>query len=84
MTVRLVGCRVMTGSWATNLNYASSPADIEPFGTVTPYLEQFLVQMQYTGRLLIERSAASYTCYAQRTGPTAPRLSICLGFKAPA
>jgi hypothetical protein len=36
------------------------------------------------GRPLIERSAARYTCYAQRNGPTPPRLSICLGSKVPA
>jgi hypothetical protein len=32
----------------------------------------------------IERSAARYTCYAQRNGPIPPRLSICLGSKVPA
>jgi hypothetical protein len=30
---------------------------------------------------LTTRSAARYTCYAQRNGPTPPRLSICLGSK---
>ena len=33
----------------TNQNYASSPADVEPFGGVTPFKEHFLVQMEYTG-----------------------------------
>ena len=33
----------------TNFNYASSSADIEPFGGVTPFYEHFLVQMEYTG-----------------------------------
>jgi branched-chain amino acid transport system substrate-binding protein len=33
----------------TNLNYASSAADIEPFAGVTPFKEHFLVQMEYTG-----------------------------------
>lgn len=33
----------------TNLNYAASSADIEPFGAVKPYKEHFLVQMEYTG-----------------------------------
>ena len=37
---------------------------------------------QTTSRPLIERSAARYTCYAQRNGPTPPRLSIRLGSKA--
>jgi hypothetical protein len=32
----------------------------------------------------INRSAARYTCYAQRNGPTPPCLSICLGSKVPA
>jgi hypothetical protein len=39
---------------------------------------------QTTSRPLIERSAARYTCYAQRNGPTPPRLSIRLGSKVPA
>ena len=30
-------------------NYASSSADVEPFGGVKPYKEHFLVQMEYTG-----------------------------------
>lgn len=33
----------------TNLNYAYSSADVEPFGAVKPYKEHFLVQMEYTG-----------------------------------
>lgn len=33
----------------TNRNYASSSADVEPFGAVKPYKEHFLVQMEYTG-----------------------------------
>lgn len=33
----------------TNQNYASSSADVEPFGAVKPYKEHFLVQMEYTG-----------------------------------
>jgi hypothetical protein len=32
----------------------------------------------------IDRSAACYTCYAPRNGPTPPRLSIRLGSKVPA
>jgi hypothetical protein len=31
-----------------------------------------------------DRSAARYTCYAQRNGPIPPRLSIRLGSKVPA
>ncbi len=33
----------------TNLNYASSSSDVEPFGSVKPFKEHFLVQMEYTG-----------------------------------
>jgi len=33
----------------TNLNYAYSSADVEPFGGVRPFKEHFLVQMEYTG-----------------------------------
>jgi ABC-type branched-subunit amino acid transport system substrate-binding protein len=33
----------------TNQNYAHSSADVEPFGTVKPFKEHFLVQMEYTG-----------------------------------
>lgn len=33
----------------TNLNYAASSADVEPFGAVKPFKEHFLVQMEYTG-----------------------------------
>lgn len=33
----------------TNLNYAASSADVEPFGGVKPFKEHFLVQMEYTG-----------------------------------
>jgi ABC-type branched-subunit amino acid transport system substrate-binding protein len=33
----------------TNLNYANSSADVEPFGGVKPFKEHFLVQMEYTG-----------------------------------
>ena len=33
----------------TNQNYAASSADVEPFGTVKPFKEHFLVQMEYTG-----------------------------------
>jgi len=33
----------------TNQNYASSSADVEPFGAVKPFKEHFLVQMEYTG-----------------------------------
>lgn len=33
----------------TNQNYAASSSDVEPFGTVKPYKEHFLVQMEYTG-----------------------------------
>jgi enolase len=32
----------------------------------------------------VDRSAARYTCYAQRNGPIPPRLSICMGSKVPA
>jgi hypothetical protein len=32
----------------------------------------------------VDRSAARYTCYAQRNGPTPSRLSICLGSKVAA
>jgi ABC-type branched-subunit amino acid transport system substrate-binding protein len=30
-------------------NYAHTPEDIEPFGGVKPYMEHFLLQMEYTG-----------------------------------
>ena len=33
----------------TNLNYAASAADVEPYGGVKPFKEHFLVQMEYTG-----------------------------------
>jgi hypothetical protein len=53
-----------------------------PFGPVANSLESD--NPQPTSRPLIERSAARYTCYAQRNGPTPPRFSICLGSKVPA
>jgi ABC-type branched-subunit amino acid transport system substrate-binding protein len=31
------------------VNYARTPADVEPFGPVKPYKEHFLQQMEYTG-----------------------------------
>jgi ABC-type branched-subunit amino acid transport system substrate-binding protein len=33
----------------TNQNYAYSSSDVEPFGSVKPFKEHFLVQMEYTG-----------------------------------
>jgi ABC-type branched-subunit amino acid transport system substrate-binding protein len=30
-------------------NYGYTPADVEPFGAVRPFMEHFLVQMEYTG-----------------------------------
>ncbi len=32
-----------------NVNYAHTPADLEPYGGVKPYKEHFLLQMEYTG-----------------------------------
>jgi len=54
----------------TNLNYASSSSDVEPFGAVKPYKEHFLVQMEYTG--------------AGRTMPEPEHLeSVKIGFLGP-
>jgi branched-chain amino acid transport system substrate-binding protein len=64
----------------TNLNYASSPADIEPFGAVTPYLEHFLVQMEYTGagRAIAEPEQLE-SVKIGFLGPIMPTVSVATG-----
>lgn len=64
----------------TNLNYAASAADIEPFGGVKPYKEHFLVQMEYTGpgRALPEPEGLKSVGIGF-LGPIMPTVSVATG-----
>lgn len=67
----------------TNLNYASSSADVEPFGGVKPYKEHFLVQMEYTGagRGIPEPEHVD-TVKIGFLGPIMPTVSVATGGKS--
>jgi hypothetical protein len=56
-----------------------------PSGTVRPHPASLSASdpRSQPDDMAINRSATRYTCYAQRNGPTPPRLSICLGTQGP-
>ncbi|MCB1125306.1 MAG: ABC transporter substrate-binding protein [Verrucomicrobiae bacterium] len=64
----------------TNLNYAASAADVEPFGGVKPHKEHFLVQMEYTGpgRAIPEPDEVE-TVKIGFLGPIEPTVSVATG-----
>ena len=67
----------------TNANYAHSPADIEPFGSVKPYKEHFLQQMEYTGpgRAIPEPEHVD-SVKIGFLGPIMPTVSVATGGKS--
>ena len=67
----------------TNQNYASSSADVEPYGGVKPYKEHFLVQMEYagSGRGLPEPENVD-TVKIGFLGPIMPTVSVATGGKS--
>jgi branched-chain amino acid transport system substrate-binding protein len=67
----------------TNQNYASSSADVEPFGAVKPFKEHFLVQMEYTGpgRAIPEPEHVD-TVKIGFLGPIMPTVSVATGGKS--
>ena len=64
----------------TNLNYAYSSADVEPFGGVKPFKEHFLAQMEYTGpgRAIPEPERLD-TVKIGFLGPIMPTVSVATG-----
>ncbi len=64
----------------TNLNYAFSASDVEPFGAVKPHKEHFLVQMEYTGpgRALPEPERLE-SVKIGFLGPIEPTVSVATG-----
>lgn len=64
----------------TNLNYASSANDVEPFGSVRPHKEHFLIQMEYTGpgRAIPEPEDVK-TVKIGFLGPIEPTVSVATG-----
>ncbi len=67
----------------TNENYASSSADVEPYGAVKPFKEHFLVQMEYTGpgRAIPEPEHVD-TVKIGFLGPIMPTVSVATGGKS--
>ncbi len=67
----------------TNLNYAHSSSDVEPYGGVKPFKEHFLVQMEYTGsgRGLPEPEHVD-TVKIGFLGPIMPTVSVATGGKS--
>lgn len=67
----------------TNQNYASSSADVEPYGGVKPFKEHFLVQMEYTGagRGVSEPEHVD-TVKIGFLGPIMPTVSVATGGKS--
>jgi len=66
-----------------NRNYASSSADVEPFGGVKPFREHFLVQMEYTGpgRAIPEPEHVD-SVKIGFLGPIVPTVSVATGGKS--
>jgi len=64
-------------------NYASSSADVEPFGGVKPFKEHFLVQMEYTGpgRAIPEPKHVD-SIKIGFLGPIVPTVSVATGGKS--
>jgi branched-chain amino acid transport system substrate-binding protein len=67
----------------TNQNYAQSSADVQPFGSVQPFKEHFLVQMEYTGagRAIPEPEHLD-TVKIGFLGPIMPTVSVATGGKS--
>ncbi len=67
----------------TNSNYAQSSADVEPFGSVKPFKEHFLVQMEYTGagRAIPEPEQVD-SVKIGFLGPIMPTVSVATGGKS--
>jgi ABC-type branched-subunit amino acid transport system substrate-binding protein len=67
----------------TNVNYAHSSSDVEPYGAVKPYKEHFLVQMEYTGsgRGVPEPEQVD-TVKIGFLGPIMPTVSVATGGKS--
>ena len=67
----------------TNVNYAHSSSDVEPFGGVKPFKEHFLVQMEYTGpgRATPEPEHVD-TVKIGFLGPILPTVSVATGGKS--
>jgi len=67
----------------TNMNYARSSADVEPYGAVKPYKEHFLVQMEYAGpgRGIPEPEHVD-TVKIGFLGPIMPTVSVATGGKS--
>lgn len=67
----------------TNVNYAHSSSDVEPYGGVKPFKEHFLVQMEYTGagRGLPEPERVD-TVKIGFLGPIMPTVSVATGGKS--
>ncbi len=63
--------------------YASSPADVSPYGHVTPFQEHFLEQMEYTGpgRAIPEPEHVD-TVKIGFLGPIEPTVSVATGGKS--
>jgi len=67
----------------TNVNYAHSSSDVEPYGGVKPFKEHFLVQMEYngSGRGLPEPEHVE-TVKLGFLGPIMPTVSVATGGKS--
>ena len=67
----------------TNRNYASSSADVEPFGGAKPFKEHFLSQLEYTGpgRAIPEPEDVD-TVKIGFLGPIVPTVSVATGGKS--
>lgn len=67
----------------TNLNYAHSSSDVEPYGGVKPFKEHFLIQMEYngSGRGLPEPEKLD-TVKIGFLGPIMPTVSVATGGKS--
>jgi ABC-type branched-subunit amino acid transport system substrate-binding protein len=64
-------------------NYASTPADVQPFGAVRPYKEHFLLQMEYTGPgRAIPEPAKVDSVKLGFIGPLEPTVSVATGGKS--
>ena len=67
----------------TNLNYANSSSDVEPYGGVKPFKEHFLIQMEYTGpgRAIPEPENLD-SVKIGFLGPIMPTVSVATGGKS--
>lgn len=65
-------------------NYANTPVDVEPFGAVKPYIEYFLLQIEYTGpgRAIPEPPMDLKTVKIGFIGPIVSTVSVATGGKS--